>query len=370
MDFVRVELGQRSYTIYISDGLLNEIGDFLVPFNLSSKNILITNPTVYGLYGHKVLNSIQSKGIHCKCLLIPDGEGYKDYFWVYHIVSEMLKEGLDRKSCLFALGGGVIGDITGFCASIFMRGIPFIQIPTTLLAQVDSSVGGKTGVNHPIGKNMIGSFHQPLGVFIDTTSLNTLPNREFIAGMSEVIKYGIIWDSDFFQYLDEYKDEILNMSPSRLSHIIRRSCEIKAEVVSRDEKEKNIRAILNYGHTIGHALETETNYNVLKHGEAVAIGMCLEAKVSQLLGMIDNTTTKRITSLIYDYGLPTYIPVSIDVESLIRHMNKDKKSVAGNITMITPIKIGEVTITKDIDSQYIKTVLNQMEVYDEKDIGD
>lgn len=369
MDFVRVELGQRSYTIHTASGLLNEIGDFLVPFNLSSKNILITNPTVFGLYGQRVLNSIKSKDIHCKCLIIPDGEGYKDYYWAYHILSEMLKEGLDRKSCLFALGGGVIGDVTGFCASVYMRGIPFIQIPTTLLSQVDSSVGGKTGVNHPLGKNMIGSFHQPISVFIDTNTLHTLPNREFLAGMAEVIKYGVIWDKSFFQYLDEYKDEILGMSPSRLGHIIRRSCEIKAEVVSKDEKERNMRAILNYGHTIGHALETETNYSILKHGEAVAIGMCIEAKISQLLGLIDDANVNKITRLIHDYGLPTYIPMSFKPESLIGHMQKDKKSVSGKITIITPTDIGEVKITKDVDFQYIKSILNNLEVNNEEDFS-
>ncbi|MCX8026727.1 MAG: 3-dehydroquinate synthase [Thermodesulfovibrionales bacterium] len=370
MDFVRVELADRSYTIYISSGLMGEIGDFLTPFNLTSKNMLITNPTVYGLYGQRLLNSIHSKDIHCKCLIIPDGETYKDYFWAYHILSEMLKEGLDRKSCLFALGGGVIGDITGFCASIYMRGIPFIQIPTTLLAQVDSSVGGKTGVNHPLGKNMIGSFYQPMAVFIDTNTLNTLPNREFLAGMAEVIKYGVIWDDELFQYLDTYKDEIFTLAPARISHIIRRCCEIKAEIVGKDEKEQNIRAILNFGHTIAHALETETNYEVFKHGEAVAIGMVAEANIAKILGITDDVTVKKITDLIFAYGLPTYIPMSLNKDSLIHHMQKDKKSLVGRITIITPKRIGEVKVTKDVDIQHIKPSLNLLEVRDEKDIGD
>ncbi|MCX8069625.1 MAG: 3-dehydroquinate synthase, partial [Thermodesulfovibrionales bacterium] len=304
MNKLYVNLGKRSYDIFIENGLINQLAELLKEFKLQSNSILISNPTVFNLYGELVLSNINKAGIRCKEIIIPDGEEYKDFFWSYYILSDMLHYGLDRKSCVFALGGGVIGDIAGFTASLYMRGIPFIQIPTTLLAQVDSSVGGKTGVNHPIGKNMIGSFYQPKAVFIDTNTLHTLSEREFLSGLAEVIKYGIISDAKFFSYLEKNREAILSRDSNKLAHIIKTSCDIKSKVVSQDERESGMRAILNYGHTIGHAIETETGYVSYKHGEAVAIGMVYEAKIANRLGLLSNIDLKRIYELIQSYGLP------------------------------------------------------------------
>jgi 3-dehydroquinate synthase len=227
-----------------------------------------------------------------------------------------------------------------------MRGISFIQIPTTLLAQVDSSVGGKTGVNHPLGKNMIGTFYQPRLVFTDTGTLKTLPQKEFLAGMAEVIKYGVIWDKEFFGFLENNKDNILSLEPSALSHIIKRSCEIKAGVVSEDEREADLRAILNYGHTIGHAVETITGYTTYLHGEAVAIGMNIEAKLSSLLGIADNADVERIKSLLALYNLPYELPEGISKEAVLSTMKIDKKTLGGELRFVLPEKIGSVRIEK------------------------
>ncbi len=286
---------------------------------------MISNPTVYDLYGKTVSESLRASGYDLIEVLLPDGEEYKSLASTEKIYESLLKAKLDRKSALIALGGGVIGDITGFAASTYMRGIDFIQIPTTLLAQVDSSVGGKTGVNHPLGKNMIGAFWQPRLVWIDTATLETLPRREFLSGLGEVIKYGVIWDEDFFAYLESNRDKILRLDKEALTHIIRRSCEIKAEVVSKDERESGLRAILNYGHTIGHAIETITGYKKYLHGEAVAIGMYMEARLSHQLGLIEKKAVERIKALIDSYELPSEMPDEIQINDLMEKMQIDKK---------------------------------------------
>ncbi|MDP3259447.1 MAG: 3-dehydroquinate synthase, partial [Thermodesulfovibrionales bacterium] len=281
MDKIRVKLGERSYDICIGSNILGKIGPKLKSFNSSPKTAIISNPTVYRLYGKKVLNSIKSSGFDVIPVIIPDGEKYKDISIVQKIYGELLRHRLDRKSTLIALGGGVIGDITGFVASTYMRGIDYIQIPTTLLAQVDSSVGGKTGVNHKLGKNMIGTFYQPKLIWIDIDILKTLPQKEFFAGLAEVIKYGVIWDAKLFAFLENNRDKIVRLDRKALIHIIKCSCQIKAEVVSKDEREAGLRAILNYGHTIGHAIETATGYKKYLHGEALAIGMHTEARLAE-----------------------------------------------------------------------------------------
>src|SRR4030043_1758540 len=260
MEKIRVELAERSYNIFIGSNTLEGIGDKLKLFELGPKIAIVSNPTVFQLYGERVLESVKKAGFDLLTVIIPDGEEYKDLLWLQHIYDELLKHKLDRSSALIALGGGVTGDITGFAASTYMTGISYIQIPTTLLAQVDSSVGGKTGVNHKRGKNMIGTFWQPRLVWIDAETLKTLPERELLAGIAEVIKYGVIRDKELFDFLEVNRDEILNLDGNALTHIIKRSCEIKAEVVSRDERESGLRAILNYGHTLGHAIETVTEY--------------------------------------------------------------------------------------------------------------
>lgn len=352
MEAIKVELGERSYEICIGTGILPQLGEWLREFHFS-RVALVSNPTVYTLYGNTLLNSLEKAGFDAEVVTIPDGEEYKEILWAYHIFGELLKHRLDRSSALVALGGGVIGDITGFVASTYMRGISYIQVPTTLLAQVDSSVGGKTGVNHPEGKNMIGTFHQPRLVWADVDTLRTLPRREFLAGMAEVIKYGVIWDKAFFEFLEKNRESILSLDNAALQFIIRRSCEIKAEVVSRDEREGGLRAVLNYGHTIGHALETATGYTEHLHGEAVAIGMYCEALLSCLLGLMEGKAAERIGSLIDAYGLPSKMPSGVDEERIISSMQLDKKAVAGELKFVLPEKIGSVVVRGVRDTEKV-----------------
>ncbi len=357
MEKIRVELGERSYDICMGSDILDGLGDNLKIFGLSPKICLISNPTVFPLYGERVSDSVKKAGFDLLTVIIPDGEGYKDLLWVQHIYNELLKYKLDRSSALIALGGGVIGDITGFAASTYMRGISYIQVPTTMLAHVDSSVGGKTGVNHKLGKNMIGTFWQPRLVWIDIETLKTLPGKELLAGLAEVIKYGVIWDKELFDFLDDKRDKILNLDRKAVMHIIKRSCEIKAEVVSKDEKEAGLRSILNYGHTIGHAIETVTGYKKYLHGEAVAIGMFLEAMLAHKLNFINKDKALRIKRLIDSYGLPSEMPADIDADSLLSSMQLDKKAVAGELKFIMPEKIGSVRIHKGITEKVIRDIL-------------
>ncbi len=357
METVRVNLGERSYVICISSGIIRSIGDNLKSFGLSSKIAIVSNPTVYSLYGEVVADSLKKAGFNVLTVTIPDGEGYKSLLWVEHIYNELLKAKLDRLSALVALGGGVIGDITGFAASTYMRGISYIQIPTTLLAQVDSSVGGKTGVDHKLGKNMIGTFWQPKLVWIDVETLKTLPRREYLAGLAEVIKYGVIWDKELFDFLEAQREKILKLDRDSITYIIKRSCEIKAEVVSTDERESGLRSILNFGHTIGHAIETATDYVRYLHGEAIAIGMYLEARLSSMLSFIDNNKVVKIKGLIDSYSLPTKIPPDIDINNVLSSMEIDKKAVAGELRFILPEKIGKVRIQRGIEDKLLKKLL-------------
>ncbi len=357
MEKTRVNLGERSYDICIGSYILKDIGNKLKKFGFSPKSAIISNPTVYKLYGKKTINSIKAAGFDVIPIIIPDGERYKDINTVQKIYEKLLKHRLDRKSAIIALGGGVIGDITGFAASTYMRGIHYIQIPTTLLAQVDSSVGGKTGVNHRLGKNMIGTFYQPRLVWIDIDTLNTLPRRELLAGLAEVIKYGVIWDNRFFEFLEKNIEKIFDLDKKTLSFLIKRSCEIKADVVSKDERESGLRAILNYGHTIGHAVETVTRYKKFLHGEAVAIGMHLEARLSELQRLLRRNDVSRIKSLIEDYGLPSEIPAGLKTDALMSSMQLDKKAEAGELKFILPEKIVKVKIQKGINKGYIEKAL-------------
>jgi 3-dehydroquinate synthase len=358
MKKVTVELGDRSYDIFIASGNLAGIGEKLRTFNFSQNVAVVSNPTVFSLYGDQVVNSLEAAGFGYFTVIIPDGEEYKDYNWTYHILTEFLKHGLDRQSCVIALGGGVIGDITGFAASTYMRGINFVQVPTTLLAQVDSSVGGKTGVNHSLGKNMIGTFYQPRMVWVDVKTLTTLQRRDFVSGVAEVIKYGIIRDAGLFDIMEKKRREILDFDAATLTHIIRRSCEIKAEIVSHDERETGLRAILNFGHTIGHALETETRYQQFTHGEAVGLGMCIESDIAGTLGMLRPAETRRIAELVAAYGLPTALPEGVDASKLLAHMKLDKKTVAGELTFILPKQIGDVIIKKGVEAKDVIRALS------------
>lgn len=357
MQKIRVELGDRSYNIVIDNNVLENIGKNLEKFEFSRKIALVSNPTIYNLYGDIVAKSIRDAGFDMVKIIVPDGEEYKNLLWVQNIYGELLSAKLDRKSAIIALGGGVIGDIAGFAASTYMRGIDFIQVPTTLLAQVDSSVGGKTGVNHSLGKNMIGAFWQPRVVWIDINTLKSLPRREFVSGLAEVIKYGVIWDEELFEFLEANKEIVLDLNENALTYVIKRSCEIKSEVVSKDERELGLRAILNYGHTIGHAVETLTGYKKYFHGEAVAIGMNIEAKLSHILGFIDEKYVKRINALIELFGLPSVMPVEIDSNELLTTMQIDKKTVEGEVKFILPEKIGSARIHTGVTSEDVKKML-------------
>jgi 3-dehydroquinate synthase len=357
---VRVDLGARSYEIIIGSRLMQKLGLRIREFR-PSKVAIISNKKVFPIYRDSILKSLREYNYDPEILLMPDGEEYKDLLWTYHFHGELLKARFDRSSLLIALGGGVIGDITGFVASTYMRGIRFIQVPTTLLSQVDSSVGGKTGVNHPLGKNMIGTFYQPSLVFIDIDTLKTLPTNEFLSGMAEVIKYGIIADREFFDYLTTNKDDILSFGDS-IIHVIKRSCEIKADVVSKDEQESGLRAILNFGHTIGHAIETVTAYKKFLHGEAIAIGMCAAAELALKSGIFSSDDTSLIREIIESYNLPSFIPGDVNTEEILHTMELDKKVTAGKMKFVLPEAIGKVRIKDNVDRQLIRDVIGSCQI--------
>ncbi len=360
MHTVKVSLGDRSYDIEI--GLsLDQVGARLKGLGFGQKMAVVTNPTVKKLHGQRAVDSLKAAGFLVMSIEVPDGEQYKNLDWANAIYTALLINSFDRKSALVALGGGVVGDLTGFAAATFMRGIPFVQVPTTLLAMVDSSVGGKTGVNHPMGKNMIGAFYQPKRVLMDLDVLKTLPREEFLSGMAEVIKYGVIRDAALFDYLEKNRDRILTLDPEALSHIIRRSCEIKAEVVSQDEREGGLRAILNFGHTVGHAIETAENYTV-RHGEAIAIGMVYASRLARRTGLCHAELPERVEQLIESYGLPTDISVLSrrpGVTELMDTMQVDKKAEGGKVKFVLPKKLGEVVITKEWDELHLKELLQR-----------
>lgn len=353
METVRVSLGERSYEIHIGKGIIDKLISFVRSRKYTSTAI-VTNDTLKAIY-KDTLERLK-KELNSTIIVIPDGEEYKDILWFYNLHTRLLEKRFDRNSCLIAFGGGVVGDLTGFVASTYMRGIDYIQVPTTLLAQVDSSVGGKTAVNHPLGKNMIGTFYQPVSVLIDTDFLKTLPEREFRAGMAEVIKYGVIWDEGLFEFLNKKSGEINSLEPEGLKRIISRSCQIKAEVVSRDEREGGLRAILNFGHTIGHAIETVTGYRRFLHGEAVAMGMYGESLLAARRGLIDQTTVERIKRLIGLYGLNPSIPSDLNREGLLTSMLLDKKAKAGKISMILPERIGRVMISEVTEDEILRAM--------------
>jgi len=343
---VRVELGERSYDIDIGTGLLEGLGERLEGVTGPGRAGIVTNTTVGPLYAERVRNSLVLAGFEVNELVIPDGESYKSLPWASHLFDWLLSMRFDRKSLLVALGGGVIGDLTGFAAATYMRGIPFVQIPTTLLSQVDSSVGGKTGVNHPLGKNMIGAFYQPVLVRADVGTLDTLPMEEYLSGLAEVVKYGVIFDGAFFGFLEENVRGILDRDPETVSKVVRRSCEIKAEVVEKDERESGLRAILNYGHTVGHAIESLTNYVGYRHGEAVSIGMVVAARLALGEGLCSAEVPERVSALLGRLGLPVHFP-DLDTKSVLSAMAIDKQAEGGRVKMVLPRSIGSVSITKD-----------------------
>ena len=324
--------------------------DKLPQIELDTKVAIVTNPKVSGLHINYLLQNLKAKEIYI--VTIPDGEEYKNFETLNFILDRLFDHRLDRKSILVAFGGGVVGDITGFAASIFQRGIDFIQIPTTLLSQVDASVGGKTGINNRYGKNLVGAFHQPKAVYIDTYFLKTLPKREFSAGVAEIIKMAVTFDKEFFEWLEEnslYDEE-------NLKEAIKRSIEIKADVVAKDEKEAGIRAALNYGHTFAHVIENETEYKKYLHGEAVAIGMVMANKVAVKLGLLDSSEAYRIEKLLKNYDLPTSYKIE-NVENFYEQFYLDKKSQNKKIKFVLPNHIGNFVFRSDIDENLVKDIL-------------
>jgi 3-dehydroquinate synthase len=350
---IDVNLGKRSYPIFIGPGAMQLRADLdrAIP---ARDILLVTNTTVGPLYAAKLMAALAPR--RCVEVVLPDGETHKTLVNVSRMLDVLVANRFARDACVVALGGGVVGDMAGFAAACYQRGIAFVQMPTTLLAQVDSSVGGKTGVNHPGGKNLIGAFHQPAAVFADTDTLRTLPDRELRAGLAEVIKYGLIVDRDFFDWLEKHAAELLARDTSALTHAIRRSCEIKADIVARDEHERGDRALLNLGHTFGHAIESATNYSTWLHGEAVGAGMLLAADVSQRLGWVGAADVARIERVLQLFGLRTDVR-SLSAATLAEKMKIDKKVAAGRIRLVLLKSIGKSVVTGDYDDAALRETL-------------
>ncbi len=341
MQSLTVNLGDRSYPIHIGDGLLLQTGELLRQAGFKGKVALVSNPTVAQLYLDTTHEALTRAGFQVIPILIPDGEEHKNLQSLTSIYDRLISERLERKSCIVALGGGVVGDVVGLAAATYLRGVPYVQVPTTLLAQVDSSVGGKTAVNHREGKNLIGAFYQPSLVLIDVAVLRSLPKRELVAGLAEVIKYGIIEDPGLFGSLEEKIANIIELDREFLAQIIATSCAIKARVVEKDEREDDYRAVLNFGHTVGHALEAVTDYKQYLHGEAVGIGMAQAAAISVHQGFCDQPSLQRIRKLIEKAGLPLEIPQEVSRQGLIECMEVDKKSAGGKIRFVMCAGIGK-----------------------------
>jgi len=339
-----VDLGDRSYPIYIGAGLLDRLSDLLTTLP-QKRAVVVTNTTVAPLYLARVRVSLERAGIGVDAIEIPDGEAYKNLATLESILTTLLERRAERATAVVALGGGVVGDIAGFAAAIYQRGVPFVQLPTTLLAQVDSSVGGKTAINHPLGKNMIGAFYQPRAVVVDTATLATLPDRELSAGLAEVVKYGLISDLQFLEWLENRVGDLRRRDANALSEAIAWSCRIKASVVGRDERESGERALLNLGHTFGHAIEARLGYGEWLHGEAVGAGMILAARLSQALGELSAADVERVVVLIGKAGLPV-APPSIPADTFIDLMSRDKKVAGGEIRFVLLRRLGEAYVGK------------------------
>ena len=353
MKILNVELGDRSYPIYIGSGLLADAK--IITSHVKTKTIcIVSNTTVSKLYLENIKNLLDDYQV--VEAIIDDGEEFKNHDSLNYIYTKLLENQCNRDTTILALGGGVVGDIAGYAAASFLRGIPFVQIPTTLLAQVDSSVGGKTGINHLLGKNMIGAFYQPQAVLIDLNVLKTLDNRQISAGLAEVIKYGLIWDKDFFKYLEMNIENLKLLDFKHLEHVIYRSCEIKAKVVSEDEKESGIRAILNLGHTFGHAIENCLGYGEWLHGEAVGCGMVLAAKMSLAQGWLSESEFDRVKDIIFRANLPIEKP-NIDYESFIGAMKLDKKNKDKEIYLVLQQGIGKAIVTNKYSSNTLDDVI-------------
>ncbi len=356
MKKLTIDLADRSYDILIGRNFLPRLGDHCSHLKSVHRALIVTNPVINQLYGKIVTEGLRSAGMNIECVEIPEGETHKTLQDAQIVYDHLIENQYDRNTLLVALGGGVIGDMAGFIAATFLRGVPFIQVPTTLLSQVDSSVGGKTAVNHPKGKNLIGAFYQPRLVAIDLDTLGSLPPEEFRAGMAEIIKYGIIEDPELFTFLEKNAEKILAQDTQCLASIIETSCAIKAKVVEQDERESNYRMILNFGHTLGHAVEALTHYARFKHGEAIAIGMVYAARLSAHLGKCSEAVVLRIKSLVERYGLPSQLP-DFSAKEYIESMYRDKKAHDKNIRFILVKDIGSVEIVDRVAEADIQKVL-------------
>lgn len=353
---LNVDLGERSYPILIGHQLLDNAA-LITDHVKGSSAVIVSNTTVAPLYLDKVEHALQDQQFRYDKVILEDGEAFKTLRSVEQIIDTLITRRHDRQTTLIALGGGVVGDITGFAAAIYQRGVNFIQIPTTLLSQVDSSVGGKTGVNHPAGKNMIGAFYQPQCVIADTATLQTLPKRELSAGMAEVIKYGLIHDAEFFTWLEKNIEALMHVDIALLSEAIMVSCRTKAEIVAIDEKESGIRAILNLGHTFGHAIESAMGYGNWLHGEAVAAGMVMAADLSERHGWIDASVKQRSIDLLKKTGLPTQAPSDMSVQQFMDIMAIDKKVDRGVIKLVLLKALGKAIVTSDYDAALLQQTL-------------
>lgn len=352
MQEVKVNLGLKSYRIIIGYGIVHEFGMLCKECNLGEKVAIITNPTVAEYYLASLRVSLKKAGFNVFNIVIPDGEFYKNIQTLNLIYDQLIREGFNRESFLVALGGGVIGDITGFAASTYLRGVPFVQVPTTILAQVDSSVGGKTGINHDLGKNMIGTFYQPSFVLIDQETLKTLPEREYLSGLAEIVKYGITIDSEFFKVLESNVIKLINRDKEFLRNVIRLSCQMKADVVEKDEHEIGCRAVLNYGHTFAHAVEQLSGYSLYLHGEAVAIGIVHAARLSEKKGYATKDVTQRIIKLLSTLGLPIKLP-DYTIEDYKNAVSRDKKARDTGINIVFNKGIGDYVIERISNIDYL-----------------
>ena len=352
---LRVELGNRSYPIHIGPGLLDD-AELYAPHVAGRRAAVVTNATVAPLYAARVEGALARAGAATLRIVLPDGEAYKDWQNLDRIFGALLKSQADRSTVVVAVGGGVVGDMAGFAAAAYQRGIAHLQVPTTLLAQVDSSVGGKTAINHPLGKNMIGAFHQPSAVIADTLSLSTLTAREYASGLAEVVKYGAIRDPDFLAWIEREAGALLARDPGALNHAILRSCEIKAQVVAADEHERGARALLNFGHTFAHAIESAAGYGNWLHGEAVAAGMVLAARLSARLGRIPEAQAERLSVLLERLGLPV-APPDFPLSTWLEFMGRDKKNEGGRITLILLDEMGRAVVEKDTPERALRELL-------------
>ena len=357
MERITVTLGERSYPITIAAGLYQDPASFW-PLKAGDNAMLVTNQTLSPLWLATVRQRLEEVGVKVDQVILPDGEQFKTLAVMDQVFTALLEKPHGRDTTLIALGGGVIGDLTGFAAASYQRGVRFIQVPTTLLSQVDSSVGGKTAVNHPLGKNMIGAFYQPASVVIDLNCLTTLPPRELASGLAEVIKYGIILDGEFFTWLENNLDALLALDETAMAWCIRRCCELKAEVVSADEHEHGVRALLNLGHTYGHAIEAHMGYGNWLHGEAVSAGMVMAARTAERLGQFSAADTDRIIRLLTRAGLPVTGPASMDAEAYLPHMLRDKKVLAGKLRLVLPLAIGKAEVRSGVTHDIVLAAIN------------